>query len=134
MRKGESAALGRHTRMRSVLMVSSSRAYSAMRCASASARPFRNTFLLASIRSRATLLAAKTPSRRRATPRGHFQSPLFVLLQALLPPPNSAEGAGLCSRQWLAFAVIFLLCCIGILLKGFFTALARIHPLRPELG
>ena len=74
--------------MRSVLMLSSSRAYSAMRCASASARPFRNTFLLASMRSRATLLAAKMPSRRRATPKRHCQSllsaqTLSVFVQAL---------------------------------------------------
>ena len=53
--------------MRSVLMLSSSRAYSAMRCASASARPRRNTFLQASIRSSAALLAASTLSRTRAT-------------------------------------------------------------------
>lgn len=55
-----------HTLMRSVLILSSSLAYSAMRCANASARPRRNTFLQASMRSSAALLAASMLSRMRA--------------------------------------------------------------------
>ena len=84
-----------HTLMRSVLMLSSSRAYSAMRCASASARPRRNTFLQASIRSSAALLAASTLSRTRAA--AITQVRLSMPLKGADIPMITISGANLVS-------------------------------------